>query len=164
MFFTTQVKTEEAGKSNSSTFALYSNYVIARDSFFENPLFGSGLGSHPIIYTETFLKYFPEKYLKIFGNQNQQDANSKFLRLMSETGLFGTVIFLVSVFLFRVSNKYSHKVIEYTAINNSILIYIILGLIRNGNYINVGFFLFFFMYYITYKNVKSLSSESFDNA
>ncbi|HSB92494.1 MAG TPA: O-antigen ligase family protein [Flavitalea sp.] len=163
LFFTTQVKTEEAGKSNASTFALYSNYVIARDSFFEDPLFGSGLGSHPIIYKETFLKYFPEKYLQMFGNQNQQDANSKLLRLMSETGLFGTVLFLAAVFGFRLANKYSHSVLEYTAINNSIFVYIILGLIRNGNYINVGFFLFFFMYYIAYKNVKqsTLSDSRF---
>jgi hypothetical protein len=154
LFFTTQVNTEEAGKSNASTFALYSNYVIARDSFLENPLFGSGLGSHPIIYKETFLKYFPEKYLTMFGSQNQQDANSKVLRLMSETGLFGTVLFLASVFGFRLSNKYSRNYLELTAINNAILVYIILGLIRNGNYINVGFFIFFFMYYIAYKNVK----------
>jgi hypothetical protein len=154
LFFTTQVDTEEAGKSNSSTFALYSNYVIARDSFFENPLFGSGLGSHPIIYTETFLKYFPEKYLEKFGNQNQQDANSKFLRLMSETGLVGTFIFLAAIFSFRVTNRYGPGAIQYAAINNSILAYMILGLIRNGNYINIGFFLFFFIYYISAKIVK----------
>jgi hypothetical protein len=157
LFFTSQVNTEEAGKSNASTFALYSNYVIARDSFLGNPLFGSGLGSHPIIYTETFLKYFPEKYLENFGNQNQQDANSKFLRLMSETGLVGTIMFLISIFTFRISNKHGVRFIEYAAINNAILAFLILGLIRNGNYINIGFFLFFFMYFLSTKLVKNPS-------
>jgi len=154
LFFASSIQSEAAGKSNSSTFALYSNYIIARDSFFENPLFGSGLGSHPIIYKETFLKYFPETYLRRFGTQNQQDANSKFLRLMSETGAVGTILFLAAVFSFRSGKKSGAVALEYAAINNGILTYIILCLIRNGNYINVGFFLFFFIYYLSSNKAK----------
>lgn len=153
LFLSPEIDVKEAGKSNSSTFALYSNYVIARDSFLDNPLFGSGLGSHPLIYEKTFLKYFPPDYLKGYGAQNQQDANSRFIRLMSETGLVGLLLFLSAVWMFfapkaTIINESTRNLV---AINYAIFVYIVLGLIRNGNYINVGFFLFFFLYYVTYK-------------
>lgn len=157
LFLSNEIKAKEAGKSNSSTFALYSNYAIARDSFLESPLFGSGLGSHPLIYKETFLKYFPANYLVMYGTQNQQDANSKFLRLMSETGLVGLILFLYAFINFlapkrKMINSYLKQL---GAINYSIFVYIILCLIRNGNYINIGFFLFFFIYYITWYKISN---------
>lgn len=156
LFLTSELKTDEAGESNSSTFALYSNYIIARDSFLDNPLLGSGLGSHPLIYKETFLKYFPSLYLERYGAQNQQDANSKFLRLMSETGLIGLLIFLLAFIKFFAPKRriFNAARKELAAINYAIFIYILLCLIRNGNYINVGFFLFFFLYYYTWKQLK----------
>jgi hypothetical protein len=162
LFFSSQLKTSQAGRSNSSTFALYSNYVIARDSFLKDPFFGSGLGSHPLIYNETFLKYFPSVYLEMFGAQNQQDANSKFLRLMSETGLLGLTLFLISYIRFfaKKSKARSEHLKEIVAINYAISIYILLCLIRNGNYINVGFFLLFFIYYVSWKYVESASKKT----
>jgi len=157
LFFSTEIKTEEARSANSSTFALYSNYIVARDSFLENPLTGSGLGSHPLIYQESFKKYFPVEYLRAFGAQNQQDANSKFLRLMSETGLIGLVTFLVAFFRFKIPRRYYDQPLyrDLVIINHGIFIYIFLCLMRNGNYINIGFFLFFFLYYYTWKMCKT---------
>lgn len=162
LFLSSQIMVEEAGKANSSTFALYSNYVIARDSFFKNPLFGSGLGSHPIIYYETFISYFPSKYLSMYGAQNQQDANSKFLRLLSETGLLGLTLFLIAYFKFLIPKKNIRTPDQklLASINYSIFVYILLCLIRNGNYINIGFFLFFFIYYVTFVQFKNLTTKS----
>jgi len=156
LFLTTELKTREAGKANASTFALYSNFIIARDSFLENPLWGSGLGAHPLIYDETFIKHFPRIYLRRFGAYNKQDANSKFLRLMSETGLLGIALFLAGFFGFFVKKRYliTPELQKYGAINYSIFVYILLCLIRNGNYINIGFFFFFFIYYFTHRFVK----------
>lgn len=166
LFFSTDLNVGAAGTSNSSTFALYSNYIIARDSFLNDPLFGSGLGSHPLIYKETFLKYFPSVYLETFGAQNQQDANSKFLRLLGETGLIGLILFLTAYFKFygRKSKMTNDYLKEMGAINYAIFIYILLCLIRNGNYINVGFLLFFFMYYSSWKiiHVQSKRSSAFE--
>lgn len=149
LFLSDEFDVREAGKSNSSTFALYSNYLIARESFNKNPLFGSGLGSHPLIYEKTFLKFFPPNYLKGYGAQNKQDANSRFLRLMSETGLTGLLLFFLAIIRFAAPKDgiIDSKTKELAAINYAILVYLILGLIRNGNYINIGFFLFFFIYY-----------------
>jgi hypothetical protein len=156
LFLSTELQTREAGNVNSSTFALYSNYIIARDSFLEDPLFGSGLGSHPLIYNATFLEYFPRSFLDKYGAQNQQDANSKFLRLMSETGLTGLVLFMTAFLGFFAPKKRvtTEPLKELAAINYAIFIYILLCLIRNGNYINVGFLLFFFMYYVTWKVIR----------
>jgi hypothetical protein len=164
LFLSSQIMVEEAGKANSSTFALYSNYVIARDSFFKNPMFGSGLGSHPIIYYETFVSYFPSSYLKMYGAQNQQDANSKFLRLLSETGLLGLTLFLFAYFKFLIPKKKIRTADQkyLASINYAIFVYILLCLIRNGNYINIGFFLFFFIYYITYIQFKFISTPTKD--
>lgn len=161
LFFSSGIDVEQAGESNSSTFALYSNYVIARDSFLENPLFGSGLGSHPLIFEETFLKYFPQSYLDGYGAQNQQDANSKFLRLMSETGLIGLALFLWFVIRNTASKSKFTDVFskELGAINYAACTYIILGLIRNGNYVNIGFFLFFFLLYYSNKQIERAFSS-----
>lgn len=160
LFLSAGLKIQEAGKSNASTFSLYSNYLIARDSFFNDPLFGSGLGSHPLIYKETFLKYFPSSYLDTFGPQNQQDANSKFLRLMGETGLvgLGLFIFIYIRFFAKKSKMITEELKELGAINYAIFIYILLCLIRNGNYINIGFFLFLFMYFVSWKNIEIKST------
>jgi O-antigen ligase len=157
LFLSSGLQTSEAGNSNASTFALYSNYIIARDSFLNDPIFGSGLGSHPLIYKETFLKYFPSLYLDRYGAQNQQDANSKFLRLMSETGIIGLFLFMFIVIKFFASKTkmITEELKEVGVINYSIFIYIVLCLIRNGNYINVGFFLFLFLYYATYKIIET---------
>jgi hypothetical protein len=156
LFLSNEIQAKEAGKSNSSTFALYSNYAIARDSFVESPLFGSGLGSHPLIFVQTFKKYFPSNYLLMYGSQNQQDANSKFLRLMSETGLTGLILFFYAFIKFFAPKRLmkTSRFKELGIINYSIFVYIILGLIRNGNYINIGFFLFFFIYWISYRQIS----------
>lgn len=156
LFLSTELRTTEAGRSNSSTFALYSNYIIARDAFLEDPLFGAGLGSHPLIYESTFLEYFPAELLNRYGAQNQQDANSKFLRLMSETGLLGLALFMFAFIRFFAAKRYmkSEALRELGAINYAMFLYITLCLIRNGNYINVGFFFFFFLYYISWKVVR----------
>lgn len=161
LFLSSEIKAKEAGKANSSTFALYSNYAIARDSFLESPLFGSGLGSHPLIYKKTFLKYFPSNYLVMYGNQNQQDANSKFLRLMSETGLLGMILFFYAFIHFFASKRklLTPALKELGAINYSIFVYIVLCLIRNGNYINIGFFFFFFIYYFTWYKITRTKSH-----
>lgn len=156
LFFSDGLNVQAAGRSNSSTFSLYSNYIIARDSFLKEPLLGAGLGSHPLIYKQTFLEYFPSVYLDMFGPQNQQDANSKFLRLMGETGLVGLVIFFMAYFRFLIRKRkvVTNELKDMAAINYAIFVYILLCLVRNGNYINVGFFLFMFIYYLTWKHVN----------
>jgi hypothetical protein len=138
---------------NSSTFALYSNYIIAEQSFKANPVFGSGLGSHQYSYDKYFTESFDEMLLITFGEFNKQDANSLFLRLMSETGLLGLTLIFIFVFRFFIRKRglLVEGFSELTIINQGILIMIIVRLLRTGNYIGNGFFFFFFLYYAVWK-------------
>jgi hypothetical protein len=146
------VDVKKVSMVNSSTFALYTNYIIARESFGRNPIFGSGLGSHPINYDITFTKYFPKDFQERFGTFNKFDANSLFLRLMSETGLFGIVSVLLFLFRFFMGKKHfqNKQLYELNIINQGIFILILVRLVRTGSYFSNGFFLFIFMYYYTH--------------
>ncbi|MFN7300965.1 MAG: hypothetical protein ACK5U7_05760, partial [Bacteroidota bacterium] len=138
---------------NASTFALYTNYIIAKESFVRNPFLGSGLGSHPVNYDITFAKYFPADFIDRFGTFNKFDANSLFLRLMSETGLFGLGAILIFMWRFFMGKKHirNPKLRYLNIINQSIFILIVVRLVRTGHYFGNGFFLFIFMYYYTKK-------------
>lgn len=143
----------ELGKTHGSSFILYNNYVVATKNFESNFLFGTGLGSHPT----AFQKYSIAKGIRIKGfSWNSADANSMFLRLMSETGLFGLIIFFVIIikcYVKRDKNYHSY----HWLVSNGILIMILLNLFRQGNYYLYGFPFFFLLYYynaVSYKNYK----------
>ncbi len=160
-FTSLSTKKEDIEKLNTSSFALYSNFVIAKASFAERPLTGSGLGTHETNYKKHFGKFFDDDFIIRYGVFNTADANSLFVRLMSETGLMGLGLFftfLLKNFLRR--RGYDDKELkDYTLINQGIFILIIVRLVRTGNYFGNGFFLFFFIYYFSYKIVKARLAE-----
>lgn len=147
---------KEIAKLNSSTFALYSNYLIALQSFNRNPLTGSGLGTHEHTYVTYFEAFFGKKFLIMYGMFNAKDGNSLFIRLMSETGLMGLFMVFLYIFKFRLKKKHaiSPQTYYYFILNQAVFIVFIIRLIRTGNYIGQGFFFFFFLYYFTYKLTK----------
>ena len=146
------------GTTHGSSFILYNNYTVALKNFQTNPLFGTGLGSHPV----AFEKYSLAKDFKTFGfNFNGQDANSMFLRLMSETGLFGLIIFFVIMIKCYVKRDQQHLTYHWL-ISNGILVMILLNLFRQGHYFLNGFPFFMFLYYynaVSYKNYKDELEE-----
>jgi len=134
-------------KVNLSTFAVYSNGFVAYKSFRHNPLFGSGLGSHPLSYD----RYIAEAIDldKIIHTLNKDDASGLFLRLVSETGLLGVFLFIYFISKFyvsRIRNSYSW------IISNAIICLFILNLLRQGNYFYNGFIFFVWLYYFTFKD------------
>jgi len=130
------------GETHGSSFILYNNYVVATKNFEGNFLFGSGLGSHPI----AFEKHSLARHFKTHGfNLNSQDANSMFLRLMSETGLFGLVIFFYIIFRFYKRRELESSDYKWL-ISNSILVMMLLNLFRQGHYFLNGFPFFVLMY------------------
>ncbi len=160
-FSNNSTKKEDIEKLNTSSFALYSNFVIAKESFSRQPITGSGLGTHETNYKKYFSKFFDEDFVIRYGIFNTADANSLFVRLMSETGLLGLGLFftfLIKNFLRR--RGYDHPELrDYTLINQGIFILMIVRLVRTGNYFGNGFFLFFFLYYFSYKIVKKKLAE-----
>lgn len=149
----------DINESNLSTFALLSNAQVAYKSFKNQPLIGSGLGSHQISYDKYIDTIADKTSIGFELKLNRTDANSLFLRLMSETGLVG----LLAVILFIICNYVKKDKNEndiYWIINNAVLTLIILRLLRSGHYFSDGFFFFIWLYYFSkrqYKSVKKLS-------
>lgn len=146
---------KQMGETNQSAIILFSNGYIALKSFIRNPLFGSGLGSHELsyyAYIEEVLginKNSPDMIYKVF--RNVSDANSLFLRLMSETGLVGLLIvlaFMVKYYLPKTNDQSGCLWI----ISNAILTVFIMRLIRVGHYFDSGFFFFLWIYYFSKVN------------
>ncbi len=152
---------KEISVLNSSSFALYSNYVIAKHSFETWPLTGTGIGTHEANYKKYFGLFFDEDFIKRYGVFNMADANSLYIRLMSETGILGLSLFFFFMFRFLLLKKgYKYPELrDYLLINQGIFILFIVRLIRTGNYFGNGFFLFFFIYYLSYKIVSKRIAE-----
>lgn len=148
----------EIGKTHGSSIILYNNYRVAKENFSRNWLFGTGLGSHSI----AFEKYSIMKNEKIEGfNQNGADASSMLLRLISETGLFGSGLMLLLTFRCFVarSQTISSQIPEYYwLISGGIMIMILVNLFRQGHYFLNGFPFFVWMYYYNYVNYKEYLS------
>lgn len=138
---------------NVSSFIFYTNGFVAYKSFINNPLFGSGIGSHPISHDRYIMQAnIPEKsnlYLC------KEDAGSLFFRLISETGLLGILLFLYFIVKFYIPRK---KDEYYWIISNSIVCLFVLNLIRNGNYFYCGFIFFIWVYYFANKNMRIKTS------
>lgn len=144
----TPLNKKELAKLNSSTFALYSNFLIAGEAFAANPITGAGLGSHEISYDRYFDKYMDKILKKMYGKFNTKDANSLFIRLMSEAGIIGLILLFVAVTAFFVGTKgiRNPELYLYTIINQGVFIMMIVRILRTGNYIGQGFYFFFFLY------------------
>jgi hypothetical protein len=142
--------TQELNNLNSSSFSLTSNYYILRESFAENPIFGTGIGTYENIYDKFFDKIFGESFRLKYLDQNSKDGNSMFIRMLAETGIWGMGLFLFFIFrnsAFRKKYWMERPSSFYAIIIQSCLLLFILRLLRTGNYIGQGFFFFFFLYY-----------------
>ncbi|MFI5150095.1 MAG: O-antigen ligase family protein [Bacteroidia bacterium] len=132
---------------NSSSFVLYNNFHIARENFMNSYMLGTGLGSHKV----AFEKYTLTRNTKILNFAfNQSDANSMFLRLLSETGIIGVSFILILIFKCYVRRNADEED-RYWITSNSLLVIIILSLLRQGNYFLNGFPFILWLYYFNYR-------------
>ena len=149
--FETLIGKKEAKFSNLSTYSLTSNGYVSMKCFQKSPLFGFGLGSHPISYERIIHPGMAGGWYKgdAYG-LNKKSAGSMFFRLMSETGLFGLMVVLYFVFGLRIKNINN---INMYVLSNSIFTMFILQLIRQGHYFYNGLFFFVWMYYFINRSV-----------
>jgi hypothetical protein len=145
------------GQTHGSSFILYNNYMVALENFKSNFVFGTGIGSH----SYAFEKYSLASDFKVWGfNLNSADANSMLLRLVSETGLFGVIIFLVIMIKCYVP-RHENDESSHWIISNSILVMILLNLFRQGHYFLNGFPFFVLLYIFNYLSYTGqLSGEA----
>ena len=160
---TVSVITENAplGKGNLSTFAFCSNAMVAYKSFLNNPLFGSGIGSHSLSYNRYIAEFIgpnPDPNLTI--SLCVEDAGSLFFRLISETGLLGLFLFFYFIIRFYVSKSKNEHV---WIISNSIVCLFVMNLIRMGNYFYCGFIFFIWAYYFTGKSIVNAINSNIKN-
>ena len=137
---------------HGSSFVLYNNYHIATENFKRHPIFGTGLGSHPVAFEKYTLTNLDKNVVQI--TFNKADANSMALRLMSETGLYGLVfmlVFLIRNWVFR--QRSADK--EHWVISNALVLIIVLYLARQGHYFLNGFPLFLWMFYFNWKSNRA---------
>lgn len=150
----------ELGKTHGSSFILYNNFVVATENFKENFMFGTGLGSHPT----AFAKYTTAAHIGVYGfNLNSADANSMLLRLISETGLFGTGIMLFILFKFYVPRDIGNTS-NHWLISNGILIMILLNLFRQGHYFLNGFPFFVLLYIYNYYSYHTPPDQKIESS
>lgn len=140
---------------HGSSFVLYNNFTVMLNNLKENPLTGSGLGSHQFAFDEYSL-------VREFGGIyefNKLDANSMLIRILSETGLFGLVLTAMFIYRFFVRKEPNNENESFWVISNAALLIIILQLARQGNYTFNGFFFFVWLYYFTYIRHKDDLAE-----
>lgn len=141
---------------HGSSFVLYNNFTVAFENFKRNPILGTGLGSQETAFDRYSLTRFANVVQIDF---NKSDANSMFLRLMSETGLYG-IIFMV-VFLFKHHISRTKSANDYNwLISNGILMVVLLYLARQGHYFINGFPFFLWCYYYISKANKNALDEA----
>ena len=135
----------QTGEFHGSSFILFNHAFITVQNLKENPLFGSGLGTH---YLATEKYSLGNKGVEFhYRTQNAQDASSMMLRILSELGLFGG--FLVILFLYR---NHIPRVPEDPVlwiISTALFVTLIMQLLRQGNYILNGFPFFVLGYVYT---------------
>lgn len=128
--------------TNLSTYAFLSNTFISREIFTNKPL-GTGLGSYPYEYDKYYSLMNPPPYLVELKQSkiNRTDANSLFLRMLADLGIFAIFIFIYftyrSIFLFRNDKK---------VFQQSSFFYLILKLIREGHYFPPEFYFFLLIF------------------
>lgn len=139
---------------NSSSFVQYNNSQVAFTNFWSNPLFGTGFGSHQVAYEKYSLTKQSDFAIKSGFDFNSQDANSLFLRVVSEMGLLG-IVFLILIVIrgFVIKPLYSSFRVNWI-ISGSILILILLTYLRQGNYFLNGFPFFIMLYYYNWIDNK----------
>ena len=146
-------------KTNSSTFTLFSNALVAWESFKDNPVFGSGLGSHSISHDRYIGKVVDVDAVMANYKKhrffNKGDANSLFLRLVSETGLLGLFFVFCFVFRFWILKK-NDKSGFLWVVSNAILAVFLIRAIRGGHYFVGGTFFFMWLYYFAGKSVIAM--------
>jgi hypothetical protein len=131
--------------TNLSTYAILSNLYVSGEVFKSSPIIGHGIGSHPISHKKYISDLTGIDTFEIWdlADTNSTDANSFFIRTISEIGLVGIIL----IFIFIKKNYSSYQ----SDISKSILIYFLYKLIRDGHYFPPELYFFVFMYYFLHR-------------
>ncbi len=123
--------------TNLSSYALLSNTFITREIISHKP-FGTGLGAYPYEYDKYYHLMKPPPYLieQKLSQINRTDANSLFLRGLSDFGIFWLIFILYFTYIsFKLFKKEDF-------FRQGTFFYLIVKLIREGHYFPPEFYFF----------------------
>jgi len=108
---------ETLGQSDSSAEQRYTIWQIARAIIADNPVMGVGIGNYSIAHEQ-----YARQKKEWEGARGQKDAHNTYLRLMAETGLVGTTLYLlVFVSCFRELRKRVKEIDKLKSPNDALL-------------------------------------------
>jgi|TARA_B110000977_G_C11087182_1_gene495115 hypothetical protein len=146
---------------NISSFVLIKSSYIVYQNFIEHPL-GTGIGSfehqHDIYLKGLEMPKFI-RILKIY-ELNKFDANSLFLRGLSDFGVFWIVFVFFICWLGFYANSIKYNNETQKSICISAFIYILIYLIRGGHYFPEEMFFFVFMFFFNLPKFKFVKKQN----
>lgn len=131
---------EDFTNVNLSTYTLYNNAHVTYEIIKETNGLGIGLGGYQVGFDKHAL-YVPLRSNRSSFYLNREDANSLFLRLISELGVVGILVVLWWLIHYRV--KINNK---YMAYSYCVGVLFVMFLLRSGNYVTDGRILFVCLY------------------
>lgn len=151
--------TLNVSNANLSTYALVSNAYVAVRAIQERPIFGYGVGGHAVAHAKYIGDLPGADALGDFLNLNAQDANSWFLRTMSEFGFVG-VVFTIFFFFKFWTPGYS----VYGNIGAAVFVYCILALLRAGQWFEPERYFFLWIYVLVWRDARRALPASTQSA
>lgn len=125
--------------SDQTSFALISNFVVAYDNLFSTNFLGSGLYSHAMTYDKLIDQIF--SFDQIPGYLNRENAGSLIIRILSEFGIPGLLLFFFFLFK-RHKNLTNNKNPDLEIIAGIFVVSILGYAIRNGQYLSNTLFFY----------------------
>jgi len=146
--------------TNLSSFILLKSAYISINNFLDHPL-GTGIGSFAYQHDVYIKDLSVPDYAEIYGtkNLNKEDANSMFLRILSDFGFIG--LFAIGAFIFiggyvLIKDYDSEK----KTICIGVFIYFLLKLLRMGHYFPEEMFFFLFMFFFSLPKITLKLSDN----
>lgn len=134
---------------NLSVFAIISNFLVTKNGFMENPLIGIGFFAHRFNYYNYIYEFYST--YQIYMELNYIDAANMFLRIISEFGIIGIILYLTYFFKYKVKNEESN----FRIVNSMAMMYLIIFSLRNGQYNTPIFWLAMILYFCSYIESKA---------
>lgn len=135
--------TKPLNQVNLSTQTIILNKDIAFASFDNTHGLGSGLGSHPLSYNKYINNFNAFDIMQL----NKDDANSMFLRLLSELGILGISLYIIFLYFWRYKIGKQQSTMVYKVLSLMCFGYVLMRFIRYGHYFDCGYFMFIVIYY-----------------
>ena len=148
--------TLDVSDANPSTYALLSNAYVAARALQERPIFGYGVGGHVVAHS----KYLGDLLGPVgladdtIINLNDRDANSLFLRAMSEFGLVGIALIIFFIVKFWTSGNTINS-----NISTAIFIYFCMILLRSGKWFNPEVYFFVWIYVLVSRQAVTVGAR-----